>query len=43
VWEIAIKWRLGNLLLAQCSVEDIRLVTVDRALIAHPLSVQTNR
>jgi hypothetical protein len=29
-------------LLAQCSVEDLRLVTVDRALVAHTLAVRTN-
>ncbi len=29
-----------RLLLAQCSVEDIRLVTVDRALISHELAVR---
>jgi PIN domain nuclease of toxin-antitoxin system len=28
-----------RLLLAQCSVEELRLVTVDRALIAHELAV----
>lgn len=27
-----------RLLLAQCAVEDLRLVTIDRALIDHPLS-----
>lgn len=26
-----------RLLLAQCKIEDLRLVTIDRALIAHPL------
>jgi PIN domain nuclease of toxin-antitoxin system len=31
-----------RLLLAQCSVEDLRLVTVDRALVAHTLAVRTN-
>jgi PIN domain nuclease of toxin-antitoxin system len=31
-----------RLLLAQCSVEELRLVTVDRALIQHPLVVQPN-
>jgi PIN domain nuclease of toxin-antitoxin system len=30
-----------RLLLAQCSVEELRLVTVDRALISHTLAVQT--
>ncbi len=30
-----------RLLLAQCSVEELRLVTVDRALILHTLSVRT--
>jgi PIN domain nuclease of toxin-antitoxin system len=30
-----------RLLLAQCSVEDLRLVTVDRALLAHTLAVGT--
>ena len=29
-----------RLLLAQCSVEDLRLVTVDRALISHELAVR---
>jgi PIN domain nuclease of toxin-antitoxin system len=29
-----------RLLLAQCSVEELRLVTVDRALIAHSLAIQ---
>jgi PIN domain nuclease of toxin-antitoxin system len=29
-----------RLLLAQCSVEDLRLVTVDRALIAHSLAIR---
>jgi PIN domain nuclease of toxin-antitoxin system len=31
-----------RLLLAQCSVEELRLVTVNRALIQHPLVVQPN-
>jgi PIN domain nuclease of toxin-antitoxin system len=31
-----------RLLLAQCSVEDLRLVTVDRALIAHSLAIRPN-
>jgi PIN domain nuclease of toxin-antitoxin system len=30
-----------RLLLAQCSVEELRLVTVDRALISHTLAVPT--
>jgi PIN domain nuclease of toxin-antitoxin system len=30
-----------RLLLAQCSVEELRLVTVDRALISHTLAVRT--
>ncbi len=30
-----------RLLLAQCSVEELRLVTVDRALISHILAVRT--
>ena len=29
-----------RLLLAQCSVEDLRLVTVDRALVSHALAVR---
>jgi PIN domain nuclease of toxin-antitoxin system len=29
-----------RLLLAQCSVEDLRLVTVDRALVSHELAVK---
>jgi PIN domain nuclease of toxin-antitoxin system len=31
-----------RLLLAQCSVEELRLVTVDRALIAHSLAIRPN-
>lgn len=31
-----------RLLLAQCSVEELRLLTVDRALISHRLAVQTD-
>jgi PIN domain nuclease of toxin-antitoxin system len=31
-----------RLLLAQCSVEELRLVTVDRALISHTLAVRTD-
>jgi PIN domain nuclease of toxin-antitoxin system len=31
-----------RLLLAQCSVEELRLVTVDRALISHALAVSTD-
>ena len=31
-----------RLLLAQCSVEELRLVTVDRALILHTLAVRTD-
>ena len=31
-----------RLLLAQCSVEELRLVTVDRALISHALAARTN-
>jgi len=31
-----------RLLLAQCSVEELRLVTVDRALISHTLAVRPN-
>jgi PIN domain nuclease of toxin-antitoxin system len=31
-----------RLLLAQCSVEKLRLVTIDRALIAHSLAVRPN-
>ena len=27
-----------RLLLAQCQIEDLRLVTIDRALVAHPLA-----
>lgn len=30
-----------RMLLAQCQVEDLRLVTVDRALVGHPLAWQT--
>jgi PIN domain nuclease of toxin-antitoxin system len=30
-----------RLLLAQCGVEDLRLVTIDRALISHKLAVST--
>jgi PIN domain nuclease of toxin-antitoxin system len=30
-----------RLLLAQCGVEDLRLVTVDRALVSHPLAFRT--
>jgi PIN domain nuclease of toxin-antitoxin system len=29
-----------RLLLAQCQVEDLRLVTIDRALVAHPMAVK---
>lgn len=29
-----------RMLLAQCQVEDLRLVTIDRALIAHPLAAK---
>ncbi|MGP6158900.1 MAG: type II toxin-antitoxin system VapC family toxin, partial [Vulcanimicrobiaceae bacterium] len=32
-----------RLLLAQCSVEELRLVTVDRALISHTLAVRPAR
>jgi len=31
-----------RLLLAQCSVEDFRLMTVDRALVAHSLALRTD-
>jgi PIN domain nuclease of toxin-antitoxin system len=31
-----------RLLLAQCDVEDLRLLTVDRALISHRLAVRTD-
>ncbi len=31
-----------RLLLAQCSVEELRLVTVDRALISHTLAIRTH-
>jgi PIN domain nuclease of toxin-antitoxin system len=31
-----------RLLLAQCSVEELRLVTVDRALVSHALAVRTD-
>ena len=30
-----------RLLLAQCQIEDLRLVTIDRALVAHPLAAKT--
>lgn len=30
-----------RLLLAQCKIEDFRLVTIDRALVAHPLAAKT--
>ncbi len=30
---------LDGLLLAQCKIEGLRLVTIDRALIAHPYAV----
>ena len=29
-----------RMLLAQCQVEDLRLVTIDRALVAHPLAAK---
>ncbi|ATU93288.1 type II toxin-antitoxin system VapC family toxin [Phyllobacterium zundukense] len=29
-----------RLLLAQCQVEDLRLVTIDRGLVAHPMAVK---
>ncbi len=29
-----------RLLLAQCQIEDLRLVTIDRALVAHPLAAK---
>jgi PIN domain nuclease of toxin-antitoxin system len=29
-----------RLLLAQCKIEDLRLVTIDRALVAHPLAAK---
>lgn len=29
-----------RLLLAQCHIEDLRLVTIDRALVAHPLAAK---
>ncbi len=29
-----------RLLLAQCQIEDLRLVTIDRALVAHPLTAK---
>ena len=32
-----------RLLLAQCQVEDLRLVTIDRSLISHRLSVPSDR
>jgi PIN domain nuclease of toxin-antitoxin system len=32
-----------RLLLAQCQVEDLRLVTVDRALVSHALAVSVRR
>jgi PIN domain nuclease of toxin-antitoxin system len=31
-----------RLLLAQCQVEELRLVTVDRALVSHTLAIRTN-
>ncbi|RCW84528.1 type II toxin-antitoxin system VapC family toxin [Phyllobacterium bourgognense] len=30
-----------RLLLAQCQVEDLRLVTTDRALVAHPMAINS--
>ena len=37
LWEIAIKVRLGKLALGSL-IENLRLVTIDRVLVAHPLA-----
>ena len=39
--EPATRDRFDRMLLAQCQIESLRLLTVDRALVAHPLTART--